>query len=190
MLYLLLLTYGTILLTELLGDKTLYTISSLSMRFRPLYVFSGFTIAFMQKMLVAVLLGHVVAKLPASLVVAVSSVTFFTTALVIWVKKDNKPVRREYDARFPKAALITFTAIFFSEWGDIGQVTAAALTARYHFPLIIWLGATLALVTKGLLALTLGCGLRERIPQNILRPVSACLCLSMGIISAIGPMFR
>ena len=160
------------------------------MRFRPLYVFSGFTIAFMLKMFVAVLLGHVIAKFPATLVVAVSSVTFFLTALVIWFKKDTESVRREYDERLPKAALITFTAIFFSEWGDIGQVTAATLTARYHFPLVIWLGATLALITKGLLALTLGFGLRKRIPQHILRPVSACLCLSMGIISAIGPMFR
>lgn len=190
MLYLLLGTYGTIFLAELLGDKTIYTISSLTMRFRPLYVFSGFTAAFMLKMLAAVLLGQVIAELPTSLVDAVSSVTFLVTALVIWFKKEAGPVQREPDGRFPKAALITFGAIFFSEWGDVGQITAAALTARYHLPLIIWLGATLALVTKGLLALTLGGSLRKRIPHNILRPVSACLCLGMCVVSAAGPMFR
>lgn len=190
MLYLLLATYGTIFLAELLGDKTIYTISSLTMRFRPLYVFSGFTLAFMLKMLVAVLLGHVIAELPTSLVNAMSAATFLITALVIWFKKGAGPAQREDDGHFPKAALVTFGAIFFSEWGDIGQITAATLTARYNLPLVIWLGATLALVTKGLLALTLGGSLRKRIPHNILRPVSACLCLSMFVISAFGPMFR
>ena len=55
MLYLLLATYGTILLCELVGDKSLYTITSLTMRFRPLYVFCGFSAAFMIKIGVAVL---------------------------------------------------------------------------------------------------------------------------------------
>ncbi len=82
--------------------------------------------------------------------------------------------------------MITFAVIFFSEWGDVGQITAATLTARYQLPLMVWLGGTLALITKGLLALTLGQGLRKYVPQHILRPVSAGLCLLMGIVSAFG----
>jgi putative Ca2+/H+ antiporter (TMEM165/GDT1 family) len=191
MFYLLLATYGTVFLAELLGDKTIYTISSLAMRFRPLYVFCGFTVAFMAKMLVAVLLGQVIAELPPYLVAIMSTTTFFVTALVIWFKKkDEGGVRREHDNYFSKAALITFAAIFFSEWGDVGQITAATLTARYRAPLVVWLGATLALVTKGLLALTLGRSLRKRIPQHWLRPVSVSLCLVMGVISAVGPMLK
>jgi len=38
-----------------------------------------------------------------------------------------------------------------SEWGDVGQITAAALTAKYHRPLVVWLGAVGAMVTKGAL---------------------------------------
>src|SRR6185503_18691798 len=41
--YLLLVAYGTILVSELIGDKSIYTISSLTMRFHSLYVFCGFT---------------------------------------------------------------------------------------------------------------------------------------------------
>jgi putative Ca2+/H+ antiporter (TMEM165/GDT1 family) len=161
------------------------------MRFRPFYVFSGFTVAFMLKMFVAVLFGQVIAKLPASLVVATSTATFFITALVIWFKKEDAgAVQHQDDNHFSRAALITFTAISLSEWGDIGQITAATLTARYQVPLVIWLGATLALMTKGLLALTLGFGLRKHIPQRILRPISAGLCLIMGIVSAIEPMLQ
>jgi putative Ca2+/H+ antiporter (TMEM165/GDT1 family) len=191
MFYLLLATYGTVFLAEILGDKTIYTISSLAMRFRPLYVFCGFTVAFMLKMLAAVLLGQVIAQLPAYLVAIMSAATFFVTALVIWFrKKDDGQTAREHDNYFSKAALLTFAAIFFSEWGDVGQITAATLTARYRVPLLVWLGATLALVTKGLLALTLGRSLRKRVPQHLLRPISASLCLIMAVVSAIGPIFN
>jgi len=193
MLYLLLATFGTVFVAELIGDKTIYTISSLGMRFRPLYVFFGFTAAFMAKMLAAVLLGQVIAELPIYLVAIVSTATFLVTALVIWFKKKDKEegaVQAKYDNYFSRATLITFAAIFFSEWGDIGQITAATLTARYQAPLVVWLGATLALVTKGLLALTLGRTLRKRIPQRMLRPISASLCLLMAVVSAIGPIFK
>ena len=191
MFYLLLATYGTVLLCELLGDKSIYTISSLTMRFRPLYVFCGFTAAFMIKMLVAVLVGQVIAELPRSLITITSTATFFLTALVIWFKRsDNGSTEREYENYFSRAALISFAAILFSEWGDIGQMMAATLTARYRMPLLVWLGATLALVTKGLFALALGRGLRQRVPLHLLRPVSAGLCVIMGVISAIAPTFQ
>lgn len=189
MFYLLLLTYSTVLVSELVGDKSIYTISSLATRFRPLYVFCGLAVAFMLKMLVAVLLGQVIATLPTSLVGAVSAVTFFVTALVIWKKKgDAASTHKEGDLYPPRAALITFAAIFFSEWGDVGQITAATLTARYRMPLVVWLGASSALLTKGLLAITLGRGLRRYIPGHVLRPVSAGLCLLMGIVSTVVTM--
>lgn len=188
MLYLLLLTYGTVFIAELIGDKTVYTISSLSMRFRPLYVFSGIALAFMLKMLAAVLLGQLIAELPTTIVALVSAVTFFVTALVIWFqKKDHEKLEQpEHGGAFSKAVLISFAAIFFSEWGDIGQITAATLTARYQMPLIVWLGATAALITKGLLAMTLGRGIRRLVPKHILRPLSASICLIMAVVSVIG----
>jgi putative Ca2+/H+ antiporter (TMEM165/GDT1 family) len=190
-LYLLLVTYGTIFVSELLGDKSIYTISSLGMRFRPVYVFCGFTAAFMVKMSAAVLLGRMIAELPRSVVSLTSAATFFLTAFVIWFKKTNDGTTpRAHENYFSRAALITFAAILFSEWADIGQIMAATLTARYGLPLVVWLGATLALITKGLLALALGRGLRKCVPLHVLRPVSASLCIIMGIISALAPLFE
>jgi putative Ca2+/H+ antiporter (TMEM165/GDT1 family) len=120
-----------------------------------------------------------------------SAATFFLTALVIWFKKTNDGAEpRAHENYFSRAALITFAAILFSEWADIGQIMAATLTARYGFPLIVWLGATLALITKGLLALALGRGLRKCVPLQVLRPVSVSLCIIMGIISALSPVFE
>ena len=191
MLYLLLATFGTVFLCEWVGDKNLYTITSLTMRFRPLYIFCGFTAAYMIKMGVAVLAGQVIAELPTILLTITSTLTFFIAALVIWFRKsdDQTTTRSEYGHNFSRVSLLAFGTILFSEWGDVGQVMAATLTVRYHLPLIVWIGATLALIAKGLLALAIGRGLRNRLPVRVLRPICASLCVMMGIISALQPVF-
>ncbi|HEX8746421.1 MAG TPA: TMEM165/GDT1 family protein, partial [Pyrinomonadaceae bacterium] len=163
-------TYGTIFLAELVGDKNLYTISSLTVRFHVLPVMCGIALAFSGKMLAAVSLGRVVAELPSALVTGMSAATFFATGLIIWMKRPEGSPQREAGAlKWSRAVPVSFAAIFFSEWGDVGQIATATLAARYHAPLLVWMGATLALMTKGVLALTLGAGLCRRLPRNVLR---------------------
>lgn len=192
MFYILLATYGSVFLCEWLGDKNLYTITSLTMRFRAHYVFCGFAVAFMIKMAIAVLVGQAITELPTNLLTITSTITFFITALVIWFRRndDRETTTAQHSRNFSRAALTAFAAILFSEWGDVGQIMAATLTVRYRLPLLVWIAATLALLSKGLLALLIGHGLRNRIPVSFLRPVCASLCVVMGIISAVEPIFR
>src|ERR1051325_310669 len=183
---LLLATYATIFLAELVGDKNLYTISTLTVRFHILPVMCGISLAFAGKMLAAWSVGRAVAKLPSALVTGMSAATFFATGLIIWMKRpEGQPRRDEGARRWSRALPVSFAAIFFSEWADVGQIAAATLAARYHAPLMVWTGATLALMTKGLLALTLGAGLCRRLPQNVLRYGALGLCLMMGILSLL-----
>jgi len=145
----------------------------------------------MIKMGVAVLVGQSITELPTSLLTITSTLTFFITALVIWFRRsDDQPAHSNHNRNFSRASLVAFAAILFSEWGDVGQIMAATLTVRYRLPLIVWLGATLALITKGIMALAIGRGLRNRIPFSVLRPVCASLCVVMGIISAVQPIFQ
>jgi putative Ca2+/H+ antiporter (TMEM165/GDT1 family) len=53
---------------------------------------------------------------------------------------------------------------------------------RYNAPLQVWLGGSLALCTKGALALTLGVSLRRRIPLYLVRALSTASCLVLGLI--------
>lgn len=186
MVYLFLAAYGLVFFAELIGDKAIYTISTLVTRFNPISVFCGIVVAFMGKMLVAVLLGQVISELPKPLVAAMSAITFFLMALFIWMKKPKKPPTSPLNSVFwLKGLLISFAAIFFSEWGDIGQITTATLVASYQQPLVIWIAATLAMVTKGALAIGLGLGLRRYVPRQALRYAALSMCLIMGIISAL-----
>lgn len=183
---LLLATYGTVFLAELVGDKNLYTISTLTVRFKVWPVCCGIALAFSAKMLAAVLLGQAIAGLPSTLVTGASAVTFFTTGLIIWMKKPEGAPQRSVKRSYWSSALpVSFAAIFFSEWGDVGQIAAATLAARSHAPVVVWLGAVLALMTKGILALTLGAAACRRLPQNILRYGALTLCFTMGILSLL-----
>ncbi len=48
--YLLLVAYGLVFIAELVGDKSIYTVSSLTLRFRPFIVFGALVCAFAAKM--------------------------------------------------------------------------------------------------------------------------------------------
>ena len=158
-------TYVAIFIAEIAGDKLLYTTGVLATRYRALPILCGMTIAFTAKMAVAVLVGSFIARLPPLVVAAVTAINFFLIAYAVWRNPDKEESEEEYPSS--RAVLVSFAAIFFSEWGDVGQMTAVTLTARFGEPLWVWLGAVTAMITKGALAASIGAGLREWIQKDV-----------------------
>ena len=175
MLSLFLAVYVAVLVVEIVGDKLLYTTAVLTTRYRTTPILVGMALAFMAKMGVAVAVGKAISKLPTPVVVGLTTASFLGAAYALW----KKPIDGEEPGPQPasRAALVSFAAIFFSEWGDIGQVTAASLAARYGFPLVVWLGSVSAMVTKGALAASFGAGIRE----SVLKRVSPVFVRSCGV---------
>jgi putative Ca2+/H+ antiporter (TMEM165/GDT1 family) len=179
-------TYGAVFMAEIVGDKLLYTTGLLATRYKTLPILFGMAMAFMLKMGVAVAVGHLISTLPKWLVASITAINFFAIAVVLWRKKDKREVTaKNYPAY--RAALVAFAAIFFSEWGDVGQITAATMAARFNSPLAVWLGAVAAMVTKGTLASFIGGGLRGWIQSHFepktLRYAATALLLVLGIFS-------
>jgi putative Ca2+/H+ antiporter (TMEM165/GDT1 family) len=184
----LLATYGAVFVAEIAGDKLLYTTGVLATRYRTVPIMIGMLVAFMAKMAVAVAVGEAISKLPRLLVAALTSVSFIGVAITLW----RKPAERssaEKDPRAARAAMVSFAAIFFSEWGDVGQITAAAMAARFGSPVLVWVGAVAAMVTKGALAASLGAGVRQwiasRIPPKVIRYVGVAALLVLGLLSVL-----
>jgi putative Ca2+/H+ antiporter (TMEM165/GDT1 family) len=179
-------TFAAVFVAEIVGDKLLYTTSVLAARYRTAPIMIGIAIAFMAKMGVAVLVGEAIAKLPRILVATITAVSFISVAVVLWRKPDRKTESKQ-EHTHKKAAMVSFAAIFFSEWGDVGQVTAATLTAKYHFGFVVWLGAVSAMVTKGVLAAFLGAGIRrwiqDRVSPKVVRYVAVILLIVLGSLS-------
>jgi len=180
-------TFGAVFVAEIVGDKLLYTTGVLATRYRTAPILFGMAFAFMLKMGVAVAVGEAISKLPPLLVAAVTAASFIGVAVAVWRKDQRRAAKEEVSA--PKAAIVSFAAIFFSEWGDVGQITAAAMSAKYHLPLLVWGGAVSAMVTKGILAASIGAGVRawiqEHIPPRIVRYAGVSALVLLGILSVI-----
>jgi Ca2+/H+ antiporter, TMEM165/GDT1 family len=186
-------TFGAVFVAEIVGDKLLYTTGVLATRYRTTPIMLGMAVAFMAKMGVAVLVGDAVSKLPRSLVATITAGSFLGVALALWRKSDRPPESKDKH-RASKAAALSFAAIFLSEWGDVGQVTAATLTAKFHSPFVIWLGAVSAMVTKGVLATFLGSGIRkwiqDRVAPQVVRYAAVSLLLILGTLSVLEILFE
>jgi len=185
-------TFAAVFIAEIVGDKLLYTTGVLAARYRTWPIMLGMALAFMAKMGVAVLVGEAISKLPRMLVASITAISFLSIAVVLW-RKSDRPNEEKGEHRAHKAAMVSFAAIFFSEWGDVGQVTAATLAAKYHLAVLVWLGAVAAMITKGSLATFLGAGIRrwiqDRISPKVVRYVAVGLLLVLGVFSVIEILF-
>jgi Ca2+/H+ antiporter, TMEM165/GDT1 family len=186
----LLATYIAVFVAEIVGDKLLYTTGVLATRYKTAPIICGMVVAFMAKMGVAVLLGKAISTfLPRPVVAALTAINFCAIAYVLWRKPDKREVKnKEYPAS--RAALVSFAAIFFSEWGDVGQITAANMAAQYaSAPWLVWFGAVGAMATKGALAASIGAGVRQWIQDHFspktIRYAAVGLLLLLGILSVV-----
>jgi putative Ca2+/H+ antiporter (TMEM165/GDT1 family) len=191
-------TYGAVFVAEIVGDKLLYTTGILATRYRSASIVVGMAFAFMCKMAVAVAVGQAISRLPKPLVAAVTAASFIGVALALWRKPDVREEKAK-DRAVMKGAAVAFAAIFFSEWGDVGMVTAAAMAAKFLTPaavgaafatgLVIWLGAVSAMVTKGILATFLGAGVRawiaDRVSPRVVRYVAVAALAVLGVLAVL-----
>src|SRR5271163_839776 len=182
-------TYGAVFVAEIVGDKLLYTTGVLAARYRTVPIMFGMALAFMLKMGVAVVVGEQIGKLPPLLVASITMLSFIGVAIALW-RKDVQRSEGRRDSGTGKAMMVSFAAIFFSEWGDVGQIMAATMAVKNpSVPLVVWAGAVSAMVTKGILAATLGAGVRQwvldRVPPKIIRYVGVAALLVLGILSVI-----
>ena len=184
-------TYVAVFVAEIVGDKLLYTTGVLATRYRTTPILFGMAVAFMAKMAVAVLLGKAISTfLPRPVVAALTAINFCAIAYVLWRKPDVREVKEKKEYPASRAALVSFAAIFFSEWGDVGQITAANMAAQYGgWPWSVWLGAVGAMVTKGALAASIGAGGRQWIQAHFsprtIRYAAVGLLLLLGILSVV-----
>ena len=190
-------TYGAVFIAEIVGDKLLYTTGVLATRYTSVSIMLGMALAFSGKMAVAVAVGEAISRLPKALVAIVTAVSFIGVAVALWRKPDIR-TPKEKDLHVIQGAAVAFSAIFFSEWGDVGMITAAAMaakfvsaapTARVATTLVVWLGAVLAMVTKGVLAASLGAAIRSwiatRVSPRTVRFAGTAALLVLGVLAVL-----
>ncbi|HEX7288399.1 MAG TPA: TMEM165/GDT1 family protein [Candidatus Angelobacter sp.] len=177
--------FWTVLIAELVGDKTLYVMATLALRCRLHTLFGAFALASAAKMGITVVLGSAIMVFQSPWTGVVSAAAFFISAILVWVEDPEDVAKSELQQRGSRGALAWFGFFFLAEWGDPGQIAAAALVVKSHLVLGTWLGATAAVLLKGAVAVTLGLKLRERLPERTLRVLATVSCGTLGVLAVI-----
>ena len=191
LLQLFVMAYAAVFAAEVLGDKLLYTTGVLATRYRTLPMMSGIALAFMAKMVVAVAVGQAVTSLPPAAIAVMTAASFCWIASRFWSGDDE--AGRDEPARVvssgSEAAMVSFASVFFTEWGDVGQLTAATLALQLHAPTIVWIAAVAAMLTKATLAAALGVRLRlwvgRSLSRRTVRVGGLTLVIALAVLSVV-----
>ncbi len=169
-----------------LPDKTLIATLVLSTRYRPVVVWLGVSAAFAVQTTIAVAAGTVLTLLPETPVLVVTA-TLFSIGSILMFRGAGHPdpgdteteeedaVDAVVDRGHGRAFTVSFLVLFAAEWGDLSQLTTASLSARYHAPVAVWLGAWLALSLVAGLAALAGRWLVARVRFGVVRRISGSL---------------
>ena len=77
--------------------------------------------------------------------------------------------------------ITSFSTIFLAELGDKTQLATLMLSAQSGRPLIIFIGAALALISTSLLGVLIGRWIANNFPRQRFTAVSGIIMLSLGI---------
>ncbi len=76
--------------------------------------------------------------------------------------------------------ITTFSTIFLAELGDKTQIATLMLSAQSGRPIIIFIGAALALILTSLLGVLIGRWIANNLPRQRFTLVSGIIMLSLG----------
>jgi Ca2+/H+ antiporter, TMEM165/GDT1 family len=175
-----------------LPDKSMFAALVLGTRHRAAWVWAGAAAAFTVHMAIAVTAGQLLALLPHQIVDAVVAALFVAGAGYLWVTSARSHAPAGVDAArqgakpasFWRVAGASFAVVFLAEWGDITQITAANLAARYS-PVLVFVGATLGLWAVAATAVSIGAKSLKLIPMAWVSRITGTILLALGIYSAI-----
>ena len=185
--FVILTVFGIVFLAEL-PDKTALASLVLGTRYRPSHVFAGTAAAFLVHVVLAIAAGSLLALLPGRVLHAVVGALFLMGAILLLrgrheaEEEEDLQLSGDKPATFRRVAAMSFGVILVAEFGDLTQIVTANLAAKYHDPISVGIGATLALWAVAGLAIVGGRGLLKVVPITVVTRTAAAI---MGILAAI-----
>lgn len=180
--------FATVFVAEL-PDKSMVAMLVLTGRTkRPLAVWLGASGAFVLQTAIAVAAGRLIAMLPGDIVAAVAAVLFCAGAWILWHEGEHDEEQlaaRAATRRFRSVVALTFGVIAISEFGDLTQLTIAALAARMKDPFAVGIGGATALISVAALATSLGGLLQRHLPLRALHRGAAVIFAAFALLAVI-----
>jgi putative Ca2+/H+ antiporter (TMEM165/GDT1 family) len=195
-----------------LGDKTQLIVFNLALEYKKFYkVGIGVTIGFAILVTIGVFFGTVITRfIPIFIISIVSGIVFIIIGILearnlkklylehkkgndIIVEEDQNDKNLESDKKtslkFAKIKknpyLAGFLYIFVMELGDKTQILTITLSSIYVFPIEVWLGAFLALISVAWIGILFGAFIARKVPKFYLKLISTTIFIFVGILILI-----
>ena len=159
-----------------LPDKTFIATVIMSTKARASMVAIGASTALVIHMGLAVAAGSVLSIVPTSAKDLIIAALFLGGgAYLLFVDEEHELVEGAREASIERAgshwkeAATAFVVIFIGEFGDLTQIQAANLTAKFRAPLMVFLASSIAMVAATVLAAYGGRALQRHIPLKRIR---------------------
>jgi putative Ca2+/H+ antiporter (TMEM165/GDT1 family) len=178
-------TFFAIFLAEL-PDKTMFATLLLSSHFkRKLPVWLGVTIGYTTHVVIAVLFGSALTRLPEKPIQVVVGILFCVGGAMTWRSgaDDDNPESGKWSASLSNArvAWTAASVILVAEFADLTQLATAGFAARFNDPIAVGVGAALALSSVSGLAVLAGTWLQRRVQLRVIQRVAAILFMVIGV---------
>lgn len=165
-----------------MGDKTQLLSISFATKYKPQKVLAGIFIATIAVHLLSVVIGRTVSEfVPLRYLRVAIGLSFIGFGL--WTLRgdtyedDNNPTRT-----LGVVATVAI-AFFLAELGDKTQLATISLAAKYNSFMGVWLGSTLGMVIADGAAIIVGVAAGKRIPEHIIKYVSAAIFIIFGVVT-------
>ena len=178
-------TFFAIFLAEL-PDKTMFATLLLSSHFkRKLPVWLGVTIGYTTHVVIAVLFGSALTRLPEKPIQVVVGILFCVGGARPWRRgrDDGDTESGKWSASLSNARVVWTAAsvILVAEFADLTQLATAGFAARFNDPIAVGVGAALALSSVSGLAVLAGTWLQRRVQLRVIQRVAAILFVMIGV---------
>jgi Ca2+/H+ antiporter, TMEM165/GDT1 family len=182
-------TFGVVALAEIADTSGLVTLV-LATRFPARWVLIGVFAGMLVHVGIAVAAGSLVGLLPERPLEAILAVMFLLGAVLTireGMEDDDDDDDDEREAPRTRWAVVAtaFGITALSELADPSQIVTATLTAQYDDPLLVGIGALLALWAVSALAVFGGNKLRQVVPVKWVAWVAGAIMVVFAVISAV-----
>lgn len=163
-----------------MGDKTQLLGMAFATKYKARIVLAGVLIATLLNHFLAVALGDFLTNfIPLTTIQLVAALSFVFFGL--WTLRGDSLEGEDKKVYFTPFWTVVI-AFFLAEMGDKTQLAAIALAAKYNSLFWVWMGTTLGMIISNIIGITIGVVLGKRIPEKLVKVVSASIFIAFGYI--------
>ncbi len=180
-----------------LPDKTMIATIIMSTRARPLSIAIGASAGFVVQMGLAVAAGSLLTLLPHTLKEVIVGVLFLAGAAYLFFVSEESEEREgereaepEHRGTRLREMTTAFSVIFIGEFGDLTQIQAANLSAKFHQPWSVFAACSLAMIAVATLGAYGGKFLQRWIPLAKIRMAGGIIFAGLGVWTFVSLALR